>query len=83
MTVDNTLDGCQTNSASRKLTSVMQTLESAKKLVGVLHIEPHTVIAHKVDCPCPFVLHPEFDTGIGLLGSKLPGIGKEVFEHQP
>jgi hypothetical protein len=81
--VDNALYGCQANSTSGKFALTVEALENTKKLVGVLHVESCAVIAHKVDGSPAFALDPEFNVGIKLFGSKLPGVTKQVFEYYP
>src|SRR4051794_24140234 len=44
---DDTLDCGQANAGTLKFVGMMKTLEHAKKLVRVLHVETHAIIAHE------------------------------------
>ncbi len=57
------LHGGQPDAGARELVGAVQPLEGAEQLVGVLHVEPHTVIAHEEHALPVLFLAAELDLG--------------------
>ena len=45
MLMDDALDGCEADACAREFRHRVQSLECAKQLAGISHIEPGTIIA--------------------------------------
>src|SRR5690349_16059603 len=79
MAGNNPLHQCQSNSCARKLFDVMKSLKWLKKLSGILHVESDPIIPYeKISLPEPLE-SPEFNFGLGLVLSELPGVLNEIF----
>src|SRR5216683_1130490 len=81
VTLNDSANGGQSDSGSGKFAFKVETLESAKKPVGIFHIESRTVIAHKVDGSIRLPLDADFNADMRLFSREFPGIAEKVFQH--
>jgi hypothetical protein len=83
MTLENTLNQRQPDSAALKLITRVQSLERAKQFLHVLHVEPHTVVSNRINSLATLPLAAHFNDGLLPLARELEGIGKNVQEDLP
>jgi hypothetical protein len=62
----------------------VEALERTEMFIGIFHVEPCTVVAHKVDCLVRLVLDAEFDIGVRAFGRKFHhGASMEFMRRYP
>src|SRR5580658_9938025 len=83
LSLDDTLNGRQTDSRSREIFCRMQTLKGPEQLAGVRRVEAGAVISHEILPVAVFSVRAEFDAGMRLLGRELPGIAQQIGHHDP
>jgi hypothetical protein len=81
MSVNNALDGCQSDPGSWELAYIVKTLESPEELIGVFHVESDAIILHKVDLLSIPAAASDLDAGFRLSGGKLPRVADQVLQH--
>src|SRR5215212_772516 len=78
-----TLYCSQANTRARELVCPVQALEGAEELVGIGHVETHSVVSHEVR-RCAFELcEAELYACSRLIARELPRVAQEVLQHHP
>ena len=74
MTMDNALNGSQSNARALKLSLLVQALKCTKEFVHISHIKPGTIVAHKIHGLSVMLFHPQFYDCLWTLTGKFPCI---------
>src|SRR3569832_1859509 len=80
--VHDPLHGGQTDARAFALAGRVPPLEGAEQLVGVGHVEPRAVVAHKKDRLGIALLRGDLQPRVGALGGELPGVADQVLQHR-
>src|SRR5947209_7609961 len=75
----NPLHRCQADAMAFILMGRMQTLERSEQLVGVLHVEAHSVVPHEKRRFAPRRSAAKFNSRRVMLARKLPRISEQIF----
>src|SRR6185312_10566595 len=76
MTVYDAVHRCEANAGAGEIARLVQPLKSAEKLVGVLHVKAHAVIAHEKRTLPVGICFAELNAGLGLAAAEFPGVAQ-------
>src|ERR1700693_610678 len=81
--LDDALHRGQPYPGAFKVFGTMKPLEHAKKLIGILHAETHTVITNKYRAAPVVLTLAHLNDGALPRSGELDGVGEQVGEHLP
>src|SRR5262244_2283395 len=82
VTMDNALNGGESNARAFKFVGLVQPLENTEQLIYVFHIKSHAVVPDENDRLLS-VNAPDLDFSLLSSARELDRIGKKIDEHDP
>jgi hypothetical protein len=79
---NNSLNGGQANARALEIFLAMKSLEDSKKLIGILGIESHTIVADKNRGRAGRIARADLDYGGLAVAGKFESIAKQIVENQ-
>ena len=78
MTMDHALHNCQADTRARELGGLVQALKRPEELIGVRHVETHSVVPNIEGLPAVAAGLAEFDARLRVRPRELHGIRQQV-----
>src|SRR5690349_18540793 len=83
MAMNNSSNSRQTNSCTRKLFHLMESLKNPKEFFYILHVKTGSIIPNIVDQFIPFSFQAKFNGCNILFSGELPSIAQQIIQQHP
>src|SRR5262245_24203851 len=83
MTLNDSLDGCQTDSETFELRRGVKPLEWCEESFRASHVETSAIVSNKECAMTVFAELANLDSWVSLVAAEFPRIANQVLQHEP